>query len=113
MLGRTDDVINTGGVKVSAARVADVLLDHDRVRQALVLPVAHSEWGQVVAAVVAVRRPLHSGSVPDDHHPDGGFEGDLDPASNESWPSRCANDWEPPPCPNAGAGWTASPSRHG
>ena len=79
VLGRTDDVINTGGVKVSAGRVADVLLDHDRVRQALVLPVAHSEWGQVVAAVVAVRRPLHSGSVPDDHHPDGGFEGDLGP----------------------------------
>ena len=79
VLGRTDDVINTGGVKVSAGRVADVLLDHDRVRQALVLPVEHPEWGQVVAAVVAVRRPLHSGSVPDDHHPDGGFEGDLDP----------------------------------
>ena len=79
VLGRTDDVINTGGVKVSAGRVADVLLDHDRVRQALVLPVEHPEWGQVVAAVVAVRRPLHSGSVPDDHHPDGGFEGDLGP----------------------------------
>ena len=79
VLGRTDDVINTGGVKVSAGRVADVLLDHDRVRQALVLPVEHPEWGQEVAAVVAVRRPLHSGSVPDDHHPDGGFEGDLDP----------------------------------
>lgn len=79
VLGRTDDVINTGGVKVSAGRVADVLLDHDRVRQALVLPLAHPEWGQEVAAVVAVRRPLHNEPVPDDHHPDSRLDGDLDP----------------------------------
>lgn len=77
VLGRTDDVINTGGVKVSAGRVAEVLLDHDRVRQALVLPVAHPEWGQEVAAVVAVRRPMHDEPVPDDHHSDCGP--DLDP----------------------------------
>lgn len=79
VLGRTDDVINTGGVKVSAGRVADVLLDHDRVRQALVLPVEHPEWGQVVAAVVAVRRPMPDEPVPDDHHSDCGLDHDLDP----------------------------------
>ncbi|MGX5670233.1 AMP-binding protein [Kocuria rhizophila] len=78
VLGRTDDVINTGGVKVSAGRVADVLLDHDRVRQALVLPVAHPEWGQEVAAVVAVRRPMPDESVLDDHRSDGGPDHDLD-----------------------------------
>ncbi|MGW2673234.1 AMP-binding protein [Kocuria rhizophila] len=79
VLGRTDDVINTGGVKVSAGRVAEVLLDHDRVRQALVLPVAHPEWGQEVAAVVAVRGPMPDEPVPDDHHSDGGPDHDLDP----------------------------------
>ena len=56
-----------------------MLLDHDRVRQALVLPVAHPEWGQEVAAVVAVRRPMPDEPVPDDHRRDGGPEHDLDP----------------------------------
>ena len=63
VLGRTDDVINTGGVKVSAGRVAEVLRADERVRQALVVPVAHPEWGQTVAAVVAARTPRsHEGT---------------------------------------------------
>lgn len=55
VLGRTDDVINTGGVKVSAGLVAAELQRDERVRQALVLAVPHPEWGQAVAAVIALR----------------------------------------------------------
>ena len=55
VLGRTDDVVNTGGVKVSAGRVAAVLLEDERVRQALAVAVPHPEWGQAVAAVIAPR----------------------------------------------------------
>ncbi len=55
VLGRTDDVINTGGVKVSAGLVAVELQRDERVRQALVLAVPHPEWGQAVAAVIALR----------------------------------------------------------
>ncbi|KHE73739.1 hypothetical protein AS25_11055 [Kocuria marina] len=55
VLGRTDDVINTGGVKVSAGQVAAELQRDERVRQALVLAVPHPEWGQAVAAVIALR----------------------------------------------------------
>ena len=55
VLGRTDDVVNTGGVKVSAGLVASVLLEHPALRQALVVAVPHPEWGQSVAAVVVPR----------------------------------------------------------
>lgn len=55
VLGRTDDVINTGGVKVSAGLVAAELQRDERVRQALVLAVPHPEWGQAVAALIALR----------------------------------------------------------
>lgn len=53
--GRADDVVNTGGVKVSAGLVTAVLARHPAVREALVLGVPDPEWGQAVgAAVVAV-----------------------------------------------------------
>lgn len=55
VLGRTDDVVNTGGVKVSAGVVAAALQEHPRVRQALAVGVPHPEWGQAVAAVLALR----------------------------------------------------------
>lgn len=55
VLGRTDDVINTGGVKVSAALVTATLASHPHVRQALVVPVPDHEWGQAVAAVIVCR----------------------------------------------------------
>lgn len=55
--GRADDVINTGGIKVSAERVRAVLLGHSRVREAFVGPVADPEWGQKVSAVVVLTEP--------------------------------------------------------
>ena len=52
VLGRLDDVIVTGGVKVAPVSVEELLsLDPD-VAEACVVPVADAEWGQVVAAVV-------------------------------------------------------------
>ncbi|GAA1139209.1 AMP-binding protein [Nesterenkonia lutea] len=50
--GRVDDVINTGGVKVSAARVRAALLTHPLVRDAVVGPVPDLEWGQMVGAAL-------------------------------------------------------------
>ena len=55
VLGRTDDVINTGGVKVSARVVTATLQEHPAVRRVLVLPVPDREWGQAVAALVIPR----------------------------------------------------------
>jgi O-succinylbenzoic acid--CoA ligase len=54
VLGRADDVIITGGVKVSAAHVQAELEKSDGVKAAFVAGVPSAEWGQAVAAYVAV-----------------------------------------------------------
>lgn len=56
--GRVDDVIITGGLKVSAVAVSSVLEGMPGVSEALVLGVPHPEWGaQVAAAVVGSVNP--------------------------------------------------------
>ncbi|QCB98870.1 AMP-dependent synthetase [Arthrobacter sp. PAMC25564] len=54
VLGRADDVIITGGVKVSAAHVQSELEKLDGVLAAFVAGVPSAEWGQALAAFVAV-----------------------------------------------------------
>ncbi|MEU8963884.1 AMP-binding protein [Streptomyces sp. NPDC048491] len=65
-LGRTDDLINTGGVKVSAGAVEEVLLGLDWVDSAVVMGLPDPEWGELVSAHVVPRagmRALGSGAV--------------------------------------------------
>lgn len=57
--GRTNDVLTTGGVKVSAAAVVRVLEDDDDVQEAYVTGLPHEEWGTEVAAVVVGSAALH------------------------------------------------------
>ncbi|WP_036319679.1 AMP-binding protein [Microbispora sp. ATCC PTA-5024] len=52
VLGRADDVINTGGEKVVAGAVAEVLAGHPGVRDVVVVGRPDPEWGEVVVAVV-------------------------------------------------------------
>lgn len=52
ILGRADDMINTGGVKVAAAAVARVLAGSAGVADAVVVDVPDPEWGQAVGALV-------------------------------------------------------------
>ncbi|WP_416377068.1 AMP-binding protein [Arthrobacter sp. CDRTa11] len=54
VLGRADDVIVTGGVKVSAGHVQAELEKSDGVLAAFVAGVPSAEWGQAVAAYVAL-----------------------------------------------------------
>ena len=54
VLGRADDVIITGGMKVSAAHVQEELEKSDGVTAAFVAGVPSAEWGQAVAAYVAL-----------------------------------------------------------
>ncbi|MEO3812607.1 AMP-binding protein [Sphaerisporangium sp. B11E5] len=57
VLGRADDVINTGGRKVAAGPVAGVLAGHPAVRDAVVVGRPHPEWGEEVVAVVVPADP--------------------------------------------------------
>jgi O-succinylbenzoic acid--CoA ligase len=55
ILGRTDDLINTGGVKVAPVLVERAITAQPGVREACVVGVPDERWGQaVVAAVVPV-----------------------------------------------------------
>ncbi|MDR7359667.1 AMP-binding protein [Paeniglutamicibacter sulfureus] len=73
--GRADDVIITGGVKVSAAQVQRVLEALPGVSEAAVVPVPDAQWGQQIAAAyvgsaapealsAAVRASLGAAAVP-------------------------------------------------
>jgi O-succinylbenzoic acid--CoA ligase len=52
VLGRADDVLVTGGVKVPPAAVERVLVQRPGVGEVLVVGVADPEWGQALVAVV-------------------------------------------------------------
>lgn len=58
VLGRVDDVINTGGVKVPAAAVARRLREHPALEAAEVVAAPDAEWGSVVVACVVGRIDL-------------------------------------------------------
>jgi o-succinylbenzoate---CoA ligase len=57
VLGRADDVINTGGEKVVATAVAAVLGTHPEVADVAVIGVPDPEWGELVTAVVVPANP--------------------------------------------------------
>jgi len=62
ILGRTSiDVLKTGGHKVSALEIEEVLREHPAVAECAVVGVADPEWGERVAAAVV----LHNGQVLD------------------------------------------------
>jgi malonyl-CoA/methylmalonyl-CoA synthetase len=56
LLGRTSvDIIKTGGFKVSALEIEDVLRSHPAVAECAVVGVADEEWGERVAAAIELR----------------------------------------------------------
>ena len=57
ILGRRSvDIIKTGGHKVSALEIENVLLRHPSIRECAVIGVTDSVWGQKVCAVVTLKR---------------------------------------------------------
>lgn len=58
VLGRADDVIVTGGLKVAPVLVEARLREHPSVRDVAVVGLSDAEWGQRVVAVVVLDGPL-------------------------------------------------------
>jgi len=52
--GRIDDMINTGGLKVSPRFVEEALIGLDAIAEAVVVGSSDPEWGQVVSAAIVV-----------------------------------------------------------
>jgi acyl-CoA synthetase (AMP-forming)/AMP-acid ligase II len=63
--GRTDDIINPGGEKLSLIEVDDALLAHPGVIDAACVGVAHERFGEVPAAFVRMRENLPEPAVRD------------------------------------------------
>lgn len=57
VLGRSDDIIITGGVKISARAVAEVLESHPAVREAFVCGLPDARWGSAVTAALTLVPP--------------------------------------------------------
>lgn len=61
ILGRSSvDILKSGGEKISALEVEDVLLGHDAVGEAAVVGIDDEEWGQRVIAVVVATAPVEA-----------------------------------------------------
>jgi malonyl-CoA/methylmalonyl-CoA synthetase len=59
ILGRSSvDILKTGGEKVSALEIEDVLLGHEAISEAAVIGIDDPEWGQRVVAVVVASDPV-------------------------------------------------------
>ncbi|AZH25867.1 o-succinylbenzoate--CoA ligase [Haloplanus aerogenes] len=63
VVGRTDDLIVTGGENVAPAEVAAALRDHPDVADTAVVGLPDEEWGERVAALVVPREDARSASA--------------------------------------------------
>lgn len=67
VLGRSDDVLISGGVKISARAVAAVLEEHPAVREACVVGLPDARWGTAIAAAVTL--VPSAGAAPAENRP--------------------------------------------
>jgi malonyl-CoA/methylmalonyl-CoA synthetase len=59
ILGRSSvDILKTGGEKVSALEIEEVLLGHEAISEVAVVGIDDPEWGQRVVAVLVAKRPV-------------------------------------------------------
>ena len=57
ILGRSSvDIIKTGGYKVSALEIENILLEHSAIREAAVVGVEDNQWGEQVCAAIVLHR---------------------------------------------------------
>ena len=63
VLGRSDDVLISGGVKISARAVATVLEEHPAVREACVIGLPDARWGTAIAAAVTLVPSAHAAAA--------------------------------------------------
>ena len=83
--GRIDDVINTGGVKVSAQEVQRVIEALPWVREALVVGVPDPEWGQAVALGLSVGQGASEGASAPGAAPHAGSTSDAASSSTSTF----------------------------
>jgi malonyl-CoA/methylmalonyl-CoA synthetase len=64
ILGRSSvDILKSGGEKISALEVEDVLLRHEAISEAAVVGIDDPEWGQRVVAVIVTKHPIDAAEL--------------------------------------------------
>jgi malonyl-CoA/methylmalonyl-CoA synthetase len=64
ILGRSSvDILKSGGEKISALEIEEVLLRHDAVAEAAVVGIDDEEWGQRVVAVLVATAPVEAAEL--------------------------------------------------
>ena len=63
LVGRRDEMINSGGFNIAPREVERVLLDHPEIEECVVVGLPDARWGSAVNAVVRCRRPLNEEEV--------------------------------------------------
>ena len=61
IVGRKNDLINSGGEKIYPQEIEEVVFEHPAVQEVAVCGVSHQDWGEVPMAFV-VLRPQHTAS---------------------------------------------------
>jgi malonyl-CoA/methylmalonyl-CoA synthetase len=57
ILGRDSvDIIKSGGYKISALEIEDVLLRNDKIKECAVVGIPDDKWGEIVATVLVIRK---------------------------------------------------------
>lgn len=69
VLGRSDDVLISGGVKISARAVATVLEEHPAVREACIVGLPDARWGTAIAAAVTLVPSADAAAAPTENSP--------------------------------------------
>ena len=69
VLGRSDDVLISGGVKISARAVATALEEHPAVREACVIGLPDARWGTAIAAAVTLVPSVGTAAAPTENSP--------------------------------------------
>ena len=69
VLGRSDDVLISGGVKISARAVATALEEHPAVREACVVGLPDARWGTAIAAAVTLVPSVGAAAAPTENRP--------------------------------------------
>lgn len=69
VLGRSDDVLISGGVKISARAVATVLEEHPAVREACVVGLPDARWGTAIAAAVTLVHSADAAAAATENNP--------------------------------------------
>ena len=65
VLGRTDDIVITGGVKVSLSEVERVISTHPKISAALCAVTSDEEWGQRIIVGIVANSPISLAEIRD------------------------------------------------